>query len=454
MSDITVIKEIQPMVDAVLQHSQHLNEVHTDELLNKWYQAKEFFINAFGGLVYTCPNKVSFELNDSTKQKKLNDFLEREVGSFCNYELYRFIDMNRDGFFKNELLKPYELRNGEILPVGMKMLKAFKFFESDEEELKRYQTKASMLIQDNKIEGYFCLSVHPLDYLSSSENAEKWRSCHALDGEYRSGNLSYMMDSSTIVCYLKADNEKVLPHFPSNVLWNSKKWRMLMFIADEHNALFAGRQYPFENFNIMDFARKVLFEKLRYNSARWSPWFNDRIKTIQYTSNPNHETPLYYDLYRDYIAINHSIKDMRDLVTDGANTHHFNDLLNSSCYVPYYCWRENTSCDIHFTIGAEAPCILCGHAPITYEDRMLCPDCAKKLRLDGASLMRCERCGYDVNEEDIYWVEDVAICEDCYDNETGVCDCCGDRVFLDHLHYDAENGRYLCESCWSEEIDE
>ena len=28
------------------------------------------------------------------------------------------------------------------------------------------------------------------DYLSLSENAFNWRSCHALDGEYRAGNLS------------------------------------------------------------------------------------------------------------------------------------------------------------------------------------------------------------------------------------------------------------------------
>lgn len=451
MSDISVINEIQPMVDAVLKHSQHVDTVHTDELLKKWYEAKEFFINAFGGLIYTCPNKMSFELSDNIKQKKLDEFLKYEVGSFSNYELYRFIDMNRDGFFKNELLRPYELRNGEVLQAGMKMLKAFKFFESDDDVLKRYQTKASMLIQDNKIEGYFCLSVHPLDYLSSSENDENWRSCHALDGEYRSGNLSYMMDKSTIVCYLKADNEKVLPRFPTNVLWNSKKWRMLMFIADDHNALFAGRQYPFENFSIMELARKVLFEKLHYTANRWSPWFNDVVKgPISYTSNPNYSSPIMYDLYHRFVPINHGIKDMRDLVTDGQNTHHFNDLLNSSCYVPYYCWRENTQCKIHFTIGAEAPCIICGQHPVAYDDRMFCKDCASSLGLDGENIMTCECCGRDVNEDDIYWVEEQAICRDCYDNETTICECCGERVFNSHIYYDEKHDRYICGSCWDE----
>ena len=42
------------------------------------------------------------------------------------------------------------------------------------------------------MEGYLYLSIHPLDYLSISETNHGWRSCHALDGEYRNGNLSYL----------------------------------------------------------------------------------------------------------------------------------------------------------------------------------------------------------------------------------------------------------------------
>lgn len=85
-----------------------------------------------------------------------------------------------------------------------------------------------MLIQEDKVTGILCLSIHPLDYLSLSENTYNWRSCHALDGEYRAGNLSYMMDNTTVVCYLKGEDEAELPHFPAEVKWNSKKWRMLL----------------------------------------------------------------------------------------------------------------------------------------------------------------------------------------------------------------------------------
>ena len=89
--------------------------------------------------------------------------------------------------------------------------------------------------------GDFCISIHPLDFLTSSVNTYNWRSCHALDGEYRAGNLSYMVDKSTIICYLKGANNAKLPMFPDDVPWNSKKWRVLIYVSDYWDLLFAGR---------------------------------------------------------------------------------------------------------------------------------------------------------------------------------------------------------------------
>ena len=90
----------------------------------------------------------------------------------------------------------------------MKLVRAFKFFETDKELLNEIQSVASMIIQEDKIEGTLCLSVHPLDFISSSENTHNWRSCHALDGEYRAGNLSYMLDKTTVMCYLNSIKEE------------------------------------------------------------------------------------------------------------------------------------------------------------------------------------------------------------------------------------------------------
>jgi hypothetical protein len=56
----------------------------------------------------------------------------------------------------------------------MKLAKAFKFFTDSKTVLYDLQNRASQIIQEDKVEGTLCLSVHPLDFLSSSMNTYNW----------------------------------------------------------------------------------------------------------------------------------------------------------------------------------------------------------------------------------------------------------------------------------------
>lgn len=95
---------------------------------------------------------------------------------------------NKGGFFDNRVLLPYPSFN---IPLGSKLSKSFKRFINSQEIVRWAQDTASRYMQENKIEGYLYLSIHPLDFLTISENNENWWSCQSLDGDYRSGNLSY-----------------------------------------------------------------------------------------------------------------------------------------------------------------------------------------------------------------------------------------------------------------------
>ena len=90
------------------------------------------------------------------------------------------------------------------------------------------------------------MSVHPLDFLSLSENGHNWRTCHSLDGDYRAGNISYLLDDVTFIAYLKAQDNYYLPNFPTSIPWNSKKWRVLLHLSKDKNLLMAGKQYPLQ----------------------------------------------------------------------------------------------------------------------------------------------------------------------------------------------------------------
>ena len=202
MREVQQMTRIQSDFNKVIKYSQELDRVNTDQLFADWEENKKWFIEAFdGNYIYTHPQLLTFELTEEQKNKKLLTFINR-VQEYWGYsDLAYFIQKNKDGFFENKLLCDY-LYGNITITAGSKLVRAFKYFVSNEDTLKVIQDEASLIIQENKIEGYLRLSVHPLDFLSLSENTHKWRSCHALDGDFCAGNLSYMTDTSTIIAYL------------------------------------------------------------------------------------------------------------------------------------------------------------------------------------------------------------------------------------------------------------
>ena len=447
-------KSIQEEFNKVISYSQGISEPKTDELFERWLEAKRDIIEAMDGrLIYTVPHKVSFELSYREKMNRVNEFIESVAMTWRNNELACFIDENKDGFFSNVVVETFTSPRGAKIPKGMKLVKAFKFFEDDRMTLEEIQNRASMIIQEDKVEGWLCFSVHPLDFLSTSENTYNWRSCHALDGEYRCGNLSYMMDKSTVVCYLKSDkDDNVLPNFPTDVKWNSKKWRMLLFLSDHWNAMFAGRQYPF-------FSETAL-ETVRYHSmnvfkmhGEWSNWHNDELKNFEFANDESHADDIYFR--NIYIPIRGKLYTKSELIEDCDNPMHFNDLLRSSCYIPYYCWNKRWGYHdaVHFTIGGEIPCLRCGEYPIAQTDDMLCRDCELEYgSSEDEAYITCSCCGRRILYDDSYYVESSGenICEHCADHECRSCDCCGELYWNNDISYDKKNHDYRCEHCHSE----
>ena len=96
-----------------------------------------------------------------------------------------------------------------------------------------------------------------------------------------------MCDSSTLICYLRSDEETKLPRFPDDVLWNNKKWRMLIHISEEKGMVFFGRQYPMEIagiheiiFNYLE-KQNILFD---FFDCNWK-YSNDYVQSVTTTNN-------------------------------------------------------------------------------------------------------------------------------------------------------------------------
>ena len=384
--------------------------------------------------------EISLHLSETAKNDKISNFADRVAFRYNNPDLGVFIRYNTESFFDNRVTKTY----GNIdVPIGMKLLKAFKYYENNVETLHKIQDEASMIIQEDKITGTLCFSVHPFDYMSLSENTYNWRSCHALDGEYAAGNLSYMGDHSTLICYIKGKEDARLPNF--NFDWNNKKWRMLLYFSENRDMIFAGRQYPFFSEDIFDYLNDAL-RKMHFNINAFTGWDD-------YCINDMALDDKYLNARRTLIPYHQIIKDVSRL--------HYNDLLYSSCYTPWYCydWSVVGVKDIfgdekvyypEFKIGYDVKCLECGETYIEYgEGTFKCDYCYDK---DSDDYYTCDCCGRRVPFEDTVYVNngEYCICRECLNNETFTCGCCEQPWFNTDAYYYESDNKYYCPHCYNE----
>ena len=445
------IKEIKDKFIKVINASQELipcQHNNIDPLFEQWYKAKGKFINAIArakehkpdcsdsNFIYEFP-EMTFSLDLPTRRSKvngwiefINEYLDTQFAYSQNDDFCSFLQHNAEGFFENKVVSAWEV-NGETIPVGMKLLKSFKFFFHGS-LLEDIQNKASMVIQENTITGSLCVSVHPLDFLSASETTYDWRSCHALDGDYRSGNMAYMVDDCTVICYLKTDNNKILPRFPATVPWNSKKWRMYLFLNQEGNVIWAGRQYPYESQSLLDEVRQEIIPIITQTSLYTSMWYGGKV--ANFSEWKKEMIPIKYGRQEKYIEVTGLLFSKRSVITSD-NTLFYNDLLYSTKYTPSYCYKTGVNMDynlddtlkqrsdlysLHINIGKRPYCPCCGKNYVEFSDEMICPECdARYGTQDNDEYTVCNGCGRRIWREDAYWDEneEAYYCDRCWNGD-------------------------------------
>lgn len=459
------LNKIKTQVAEVLKYSQDFkfNEPKVDALIEDWYEAKKDFIDIIGEkLIYEYPEPICFEMNEDDKIKNVEDFItqtEYQYKYLTNIqEIIYFFEENKINFYTNQTNKEfvfYDKNSKEkiTIPKGIKINKALKFFIPDKEILTDLQMSVSRVIQKDKIKGILCISVHPLDFLSSSENIYNWRSCHALDGEYRMGNLSYMVDKSTVICYLKSKEKYKLPNFPSSVLWNSKKWRVLIHFSNDKEMIFSGRQYPFSS----DVGLNLILEKLFPAAGfyeKWSKWDNTTITDFK----GNNGTILHF--YSPLIPVHEKLISLNELVKNGQHALNYNDVLYSNYYTPYYSYCLNhpfvnyytggTTDETRFEIGGPVKCLCCESEYITISEAPRCISCEEKYGTEPIEgFVECAECGERVFGESATYVENVGyICNSCLDQSDSYVECynCGYIVSKKEA-YEDEDGNYYCHWC-------
>lgn len=306
------------------------------------------------------------------------------------------------------------------------------------DEFENIRIQHSQILNEVHLQGTLCLSIHPVDYMTASYNANDWRSCmHWYDGEFRRGVIE-MMNSSYVVCaYLESDDKQI---YLGDYAWNSKRWREF-FIVNE--SLIAGiKGYPYWN-------RDLEMEVLNWLKELYEDAFQ-----VNYDN-----TPIDYEVvsshYESSIGSTH-INSLQfftgsAMYNDFYSGNKYNILLNIDL-------GKMSSLEIEYSGPSE--CCWCGKVEHDFdnESSMLCSACNV--------VYYCTKCGEPITDSDnLMTVNGEYFCYDCF-NELPSCEVCG-NIYDDYNRLDSDYGfligydehtvlkdnwdepeyHYLCECC-------
>ena len=445
-----------------------------EHLLRHWNEAKSKYLESIFGdqLIITKPikfnedkydlwNKMSDLINkDSRVNRFYNDitnvYRERAADSpwgSPERQSYHFVaclfndvtltdnkvqdtrfDTNKHTFdlpIGDEIFKVQ--RGSKPMRIISKIANAYKIgIEPDEDgisDFEYFRLKHSLALNQKVLTGDLCLSIHPLDYMTMSDNDEGWDSCMSWenDGEYKQGTVEMMNSPCVVVGYLASEHNTIGWWDSNGEEWNSKKWRSL-FIVDK-DFIINVRSYPYDNNNLV---KEVIKE-----IARLSGWGEVEPKKYDYLEN--------YEEHRSkQIPV---VIDGREVAIDFRTQAMYND-FGCNHFIALNPNETKSIINYDYNYSGYSMCVWCGGTQSevsigSYEGEgyLTCAECTDNFE--------CSWCGERTSTEDVYTTADGnRICSYCWEKNT-------DKDIISEEIYMADNMHeiYLARTNNNDEVD-
>lgn len=277
-----------------------------------------------------------------------------------------------------------------------------------------FRIKHSQALNQKKLKGRLTLSIHPLDYMTMSDNECDWSSCMSWkeDGCYRQGTVEMMNSPMVLVAYLEsANNPMAIPLSDGKIeYWNSKKWRELFIVND--NIICEVKSYPYRNKYITGEVLNWLKEL--DNKVRSEYWVNQMIREVENTEYKDYWSEKYcaFDTYGEPVGSEYVIE--HQITVKPYTTLMYNDFSTGHLgYFPRYV-EDRPKTKIEFCYSGKSECMICGAAGEKFtwdsEGDTICLDCS--------GYSRCDVCDDRIYDGDSYIVDDNILCESCYEYGT------------------------------------
>lgn len=256
----------------------------------------------------------------------------------------------------------------------------------------------SQVLNQKQIKGNLCLSIHPLDFITMSDNNCGWTSCMSWmeeAGDYRLGTIEMMNSPCVIVAYVESKETMWTPDGE----WNSKRWRQLYIVTRE--VILGNRQYPYYSDELQGVAIRWIRD-LMIQIPGYGPYPEETIQLKNDNWNTIRDKKIRFNFHCNYM---------------------YNDVYD---FRLAYVADQKLIDDDHYYCNFSGPAVCTGCGEIIELDEVdasvvQCRAC------DGH--WRCDFCGdWHSSYDESYSVDDEYVaCDWCYHNELSVCEVCGEH---------------------------
>lgn len=290
--------------------------------------------------------------------------------------------------------KPVKIQEG-CRPIRT-LAKLCRAFGLDEQEFEKFRLKHSQILNTEVLSGELCLSIHPMDYMTMSDNDCGWDSCmswvkaaYSDGGEYRLGTVEMMNSPCVVVAYLKSHTDMAVRDYPRAMFWNNKRWRQLVIVNKD--IILGNHQYPY----VDDSLEGTVLSWLRELASEFFETRYEETLTDLRNGTTNENT--YFDF---------------------STTFMYNDIYDIRHAYVAESTRELKNYRLNFS--GEASCMVCGKV-IDRDER---PETSSVCCAECGGYEICDDCGLWLEDDYAYWHDGVCYCEDCYRDHVDYCEMC------------------------------